>query len=57
VNTTVVAKEGQIEPDGKGGQYLVLKNGRRYQGTPGQAGLPVDGIRALPACGWRPRRR
>lgn len=36
VNTTVVAKEGQIEPDGKGGQYLVLKNGRRYQGTPGK---------------------
>jgi lipopolysaccharide export system permease protein len=36
VNTTVVAKEGQIEPDGKGGQYLVLKNGRRYQGTPGR---------------------
>ena len=35
-NTTVVAKEGQIEPDGKGGQYLVLKNGRRYQGTPGK---------------------
>jgi lipopolysaccharide export system permease protein len=36
VTTTVVAKEGQIEPDGKGGQYLVLKNGRRYQGTPGK---------------------
>jgi lipopolysaccharide export system permease protein len=36
VTTTVVAKEGQIEPDGKGGQYLVLKNGRRYQGTPGR---------------------
>jgi len=37
VNTTVVAKEGVIEPDGKGGQYLVLKNGRRYSGTPGRA--------------------
>jgi lipopolysaccharide export system permease protein len=37
VTTTVVAKEGVIEPDGKGGQYLVLKNGRRYQGTPGRA--------------------
>lgn len=36
VNTVVVAKEGLIEPDGKGGQFLVLKNGRRYQGTPGQ---------------------
>jgi lipopolysaccharide export system permease protein len=36
-NTVVVAKEGVIEADGKGGQYLVLKNGRRYQGVPGQA--------------------
>jgi lipopolysaccharide export system permease protein len=33
----VVAKEGVIETDPKGGQYLVLSNGRRYQGTPGQA--------------------
>lgn len=33
----VVAKEGVIESDPKGGQYLVLSNGRRYQGTPGQA--------------------
>ena len=37
VNTVVVAKEGVLEADGKGGQFLVLKNGRRYQGTPGQA--------------------
>jgi lipopolysaccharide export system permease protein len=37
VNTVVVAKEGVIEADGKGGQFLVLKNGRRYQGTPGMA--------------------
>jgi len=37
LSTVVVAKEGVIEPDGKGGQFLVLKNGRRYQGTPGQA--------------------
>jgi lipopolysaccharide export system permease protein len=36
-STVVVAKEGVIEGDGRGGQYLVLKNGRRYQGTPGQA--------------------
>lgn len=36
-NSIVVAKEGVIEQDGKGGQYLVLKNGRRYQGVPGQA--------------------
>ena len=33
----VVAKEGVIESDGKGGQYLVLSNGRRYQGVPGEA--------------------
>ncbi|MDB5748158.1 MAG: lptF [Massilia sp.] len=33
----VVAREGVIEADGKGGQYLVLKNGRRYEGVPGQA--------------------
>ena len=33
----VVAREGVIETDGKGGQYLVLTNGRRYQGVPGQA--------------------
>jgi lipopolysaccharide export system permease protein len=33
----VVAKEGVIESDGKGGQFIVLNNGRRYQGTPGQA--------------------
>ncbi|MES2316779.1 MAG: LPS export ABC transporter permease LptF [Pseudomonadota bacterium] len=37
LSTVVVAKEGVIEADGKGGQFLVLKNGRRYQGTPGQA--------------------
>ncbi|MEN3274611.1 MAG: lipopolysaccharide export system permease protein [Massilia sp.] len=36
-NSVVVAREGVIEADGKGGQYLVLKNGRRYQGVPGQA--------------------
>jgi len=36
-NSIVVAKEGVIEPDGKGGQFLVLKNGHRYQGVPGQA--------------------
>jgi lipopolysaccharide export system permease protein len=36
-NTVVVAKEGVIESDGKGGQFLVLKNGRRYQGVPGRA--------------------
>lgn len=33
----VVAKQGQVESDGKGGQFLVLTNGRRYQGVPGAA--------------------
>ena len=37
VNTVVVAKEGVIRQDESGGQFLVLKNGRRYQGVPGQA--------------------
>jgi lipopolysaccharide export system permease protein len=36
-NAIVVAKQGVIESDGKGGQFLVLKNGRRYQGVPGRA--------------------
>jgi lipopolysaccharide export system permease protein len=36
-NSIVVAKEGTVESDGKGGQFLVLKNGRRYQGVPGRA--------------------
>jgi lipopolysaccharide export system permease protein len=33
----IVAKEGVIEPAHNGQRYLVLKNGRRYQGTPGEA--------------------
>jgi lipopolysaccharide export system permease protein len=36
-HSVVVAKEGVIETDDKGGQFLVLSNGRRYQGVPGQA--------------------
>ena len=36
-DTIVVAKEGVIEQSPDGGSFLVLKNGRRYQGTPGQA--------------------
>ena len=35
--TIVVAKEGVIEQGADGGQFLVLKNGRRYQGIPGRA--------------------
>jgi len=33
----IVAKEGVISEGAKGQRFLVLKNGRRYQGTPGQA--------------------
>jgi lipopolysaccharide export system permease protein len=33
----VVAHEGVIQTDEEGRRFLVLKNGRRYQGTPGQA--------------------
>jgi lipopolysaccharide export system permease protein len=36
-NSIVVAKEGVIQQDDKGGRFLVLKNGRRYTGTPGHA--------------------
>jgi lipopolysaccharide export system permease protein len=36
-HSVVVAKQGVIESDGKGGQFLVLSNGRRYEGIPGQA--------------------
>jgi lipopolysaccharide export system permease protein len=36
-SSIVVARQGQVESDGKGGQFLVLKNGRRYEGVPGQA--------------------
>ncbi|HEY1044330.1 MAG TPA: LPS export ABC transporter permease LptF [Telluria sp.] len=36
-STVIVAKEGVIEEGENGMRYLVLKNGRRYQGTPGQA--------------------
>lgn len=33
----VVAREGTVSTDARGERFLVLKNGRRYQGTPGQA--------------------
>lgn len=33
----IVAKEGVIDTDPQGDRFLVLKNGRRYQGVPGQA--------------------
>jgi lipopolysaccharide export system permease protein len=37
MTSTVVAREGRIEQDDKGGRFLVLNHGRRYQGVPGQA--------------------
>ena len=33
----IVASEGAISTGAKGERYLVLKNGRRYQGVPGQS--------------------
>ncbi|WP_026637299.1 LPS export ABC transporter permease LptF [Duganella zoogloeoides] len=33
----IVAREGVISTGAKGERYLVLKNGRRYQGVPGQS--------------------
>ena len=33
----IVAQEGVVEFDARGDRFLVLKNGRRYQGIPGQA--------------------
>ncbi|WP_254504179.1 LPS export ABC transporter permease LptF [Duganella vulcania] len=33
----IVAREGVVSTGAKGERYLVLKNGRRYQGTPGQS--------------------
>lgn len=33
----IVARDGTIETDQLGERFLVLKNGRRYQGVPGQA--------------------
>jgi lipopolysaccharide export system permease protein len=35
--SVIVAKEGVVEFDERGDRFLVLKNGRRYQGVPGQA--------------------
>lgn len=33
----IVSKEGTLETDAKGDKYLVLTNGRRYDGVPGRA--------------------
>ncbi|MES2741074.1 MAG: LPS export ABC transporter permease LptF [Pseudomonadota bacterium] len=40
-NSVVVAREGVITTDAHGGNFLVLKNGRRYLGTPGQADFQI----------------
>lgn len=37
----VVARQGVIETDPAGERMLVLKNGRRYQGTPGRADFQI----------------
>ena len=36
-SSIIVAREGVTEVDAKGDQFLVLKNGRRYDGTPAEA--------------------
>jgi lipopolysaccharide export system permease protein len=35
-NSVIVSKQGTIETDAKGDKYLVLSNGRRYDGEPNQ---------------------
>lgn len=40
-NSIVVAREGTIETDEHGGRFLVLQEGRRYDGMPGQPDFQV----------------
>jgi lipopolysaccharide export system permease protein len=40
-NSVVVAREGRIETDEHGGRFLVLQEGRRYDGMPGQPDFQV----------------
>lgn len=40
-NSIVVAREGTIEMDDHGGRFLVLQDGRRYDGLPGQPDFQV----------------
>lgn len=40
-NSIVVAREGKIEMDAHGGRFLVLHDGRRYDGLPGQPGFQL----------------
>ncbi|HEX7642834.1 MAG TPA: LPS export ABC transporter permease LptF [Burkholderiaceae bacterium] len=37
----IVSHEGRLETDAKGDKYLVLSNGRRYDGTPGQSDFEI----------------
>ena len=40
-SATVVAESGHTEVDEQGRRYLVLSNGHRYQGKPGEAGYQI----------------
>lgn len=40
-NSVVVAREGSIETDDHGGRFLILQDGRRYDGLPGQPDFQV----------------
>lgn len=40
-NSVVVAREGTIEMDEHGGRFLILQDGRRYDGLPGQPDFQV----------------
>lgn len=40
-NSIVVAREGTIEMDDHGGRFLILHDGRRYDGMPGQPDFQV----------------
>ena len=40
-SATITAKSGQTEVDEQGRRYLVLKNGMRYEGKPGEVGYRV----------------
>lgn len=41
VNSIVAAREGSIAVDERGDKFLILNNGRRYEGNPGDAQLRI----------------
>ena len=43
----VVSKNGHTETHANGDRFVVLENGRRYDGEPGQPEFPHHGVRAL----------